>query len=226
MGIITPVPDVIANNDSTAEEVSAGTHDISKQTNVYGRIIIARHGKPDKDRELGPKLTHREYIEWWAGYERASLKQDGQGPSKKLLEATKNAPIINASIRPRSIQTAQAIANGRDIVQNEIFVEAPLPPPEWSDFWKFLPKRWNLFARISWCFGNSGGQESQVEARIRAANAADLLISQAATGEDVVLTAHGWFNRMMRPELKRRGWKCRYDGGDSYWSFRIYEKLG
>ena len=25
------------------------------------------------------------------------------------------------------------------------------------------------------------------------------------------------------PELKKLGWKCVRDGGDSYWSFRVYE---
>ena len=39
----------------------------------------------------------------------------------------------------------------------------------------------------------------------------------------VALFAHGWFNRMLRPELKRQGWTCVRDGGDGYWSWRRYE---
>jgi len=31
---------------------------------------------------------------------------------------------------------------------------------------------------------------------------------------------------MMRPELKRLGWRCVADGGDKYWSFRVYEFRG
>ncbi|ACT58877.1 histidine phosphatase family protein [Hirschia baltica] len=209
------------DNHISASKLAGSMGDSS---NKFGRIIIARHGKPAKDRELGPRLTARQYLDWWASYEQASLKDDGQGPSKQLLEATKNAPFINTSIRPRAIETAQAIALGREVRQDSIFIEAPLPPPDWSDFWKFLPKRWNVISRVSWCFGHSGGQESQVEARKRAKDAVEKLINQAASGEDTVLAAHGWFNRMMRPELKRRGWKCTHDGGDSYWSFRIYEK--
>lgn len=211
----TPDDNVSAVNSASPEKSSAVG---------FGRIIIARHGKPEKDREVGPRINSAEYLEWWASYERASLKDDGQGPSANLLAATKNAPFINTSIRPRAIQTAQAIANGREVRQDPIFIEAPLPPPDWPSYIKMLPKRWNVISRVSWCFGNSGGQESQVDARIRAGLAAEKLIEQASSGEDSVLAAHGWFNRMMRPELKRRGWKCRKDGGDSYWSFRIYEK--
>jgi len=208
------------HSETTIPPVSRANTQVSK----VGRIIIGRHGRPDKDRELGPRLTATQYLAWWASYEEASLKDNGQGPSKRLLEETGSAPFINTSIRPRAIQTAQAISQGREVRQNAIFIEAPLPPPNWPDFWRFLPKRWNVISRVSWCFGFSGGQESQKEARIRADEASDVLIAQAESGHDSVLAAHGWFNRMMRPELKRKGWKCTYDGGDSYWSFRIYEK--
>ena len=71
---------------------------------------------------------------------------------------------------------------------------------------------------------HADGDEHISETRIRADKAAEKLI--AASGDhDVVLAAHGWFNRMLRPALKKRGWVCRRDGGDSYWSFRVYEKL-
>ncbi len=209
------------NHTDVSKGIASST---GQSSDKYGRIIIARHGKPNKDREIGPSLTASEYLDWWASYEKASLKDDGQGPSTKLLAATENAPFINTSIRPRAIETAHAIANGREVRQDPIFIEAPLPPPNLPDLIKFLPKRWNVISRVSWCFGNSGGQESQVEARMRAASAVEKLIEQAASGSDSVLAAHGWFNRMMRPELKRQGWKCVYDGGDAYWSHRIYEK--
>ena len=66
--------------------------------------------------------------------------------------------------------------------------------------------------------------ESLEQAKARAEQAADKLVEASMSGEDVVLAAHGWFNRMLRPALKARGWRCRHDGGDGYWSFRIYEK--
>jgi hypothetical protein len=29
---------------------------------------------------------------------------------------------------------------------------------------------------------------------------------------------------MLRPQLKKLGWENVHDGGDKYWSYRIYEK--
>jgi hypothetical protein len=49
-------------------------------------------------------------------------------------------------------------------------------------------------------------------------------MAEESGGRDVVLAAHGWFNRMLRPHIKRRGWVCVHNGGDKYWSYRIYEK--
>jgi dimethylsulfone monooxygenase len=60
------------------------------------------------------------------------------------------------------------------------------------------------------------------EAEARAALAAEQLVRAAQEGS-VALFAHGWFNRMLRPELKSRGWVCVRDGGDDYWSWRRYE---
>ncbi|MFN3313950.1 MAG: histidine phosphatase family protein, partial [Hyphomonas sp.] len=67
--------------------------------------------------------------------------------------------------------------------------------------------------------------ESIAEARLRA-NAAARHLHEASEGGKVYLAAHGWFNRMLRPELRRLGWVCVHDGGDQYWSYRVYEYRG
>ena len=193
------------------------------QKQDWGRIIVVRHGRPVPDRDAGPRLTWQEYRDWWANYERSPLA-DGQEPSAGLIKEAKEAPFIFCSIRPRAIETAQALANGRPIVRDEVFVEAPLPPPQWKDNRRFLPRTWNKIARISWLLGHANGEEPIETTRERASEAADKLVTAAGTGDDVVLAAHGWFNRMLRPELKARGWRCIRDGGDSYWSCRVYEK--
>jgi broad specificity phosphatase PhoE len=125
-------------------------------------------------------------------------------------------------MRPRAMQTADRLAKGREVRRDPMFNEAPLPPPRWRT--RHLPKTWNKIARVVWLMGHHDGDEHVREARKRAGKAADLLIEAAAEGRDVVLAAHGWFNRMVRPELKKRGWSCVHDGGDKYWSYRIYQK--
>ncbi len=193
-------------------------------TGRSGRIIVVRHGRPNLNRNEGPRLNWREYRDWWAAYERASL-DEGQEPPRRLIHAVRDATTIFASIRPRAIETAQAFAGDRTIETCDLFVEAPLPPPRWPENRRFLPKTWNIIARLSWMMGHADGDEPISEAQQRAGKAVSKLISTAETsGSDVVLAAHGWFNRMLRPHFKRNGWACVRDGGDSYWSFRIYEK--
>ena len=87
---------------------------------------------------------------------------------------------------------------------------------------RYLPKTWNILARAAWLNGHALDGESVVQARLRAMEAAQKLHT-ASVDTKVYLAAHGWFNRMLRPELKKLGWKCVHDGGDSYWSYRIYE---
>jgi broad specificity phosphatase PhoE len=64
--------------------------------------------------------------------------------------------------------------------------------------------------------------ESKAEAKVRAEAAVATLTAQALRGQNVLLCAHGWFNRMMRPVLKRQGWREVEDHGDEYWSYRRY----
>lgn len=188
-----------------------------------GRIVVVRHGRPSLDREAGPRLDWRAYRDWWSSYEACSLA-DGQSPPDELKRHASGDPVFFSSVRPRAMETAAMIAGDKAVTKSALFNEAPLPPPRWSDRRKYLPKTWNKIARLAWMMGHAGGEESAQDARRRAAEAAKVLVDAAADGRDVVLAAHGWFNRMLRPQLARLGWTCVRDGGDSYWSFRVYEK--
>ena len=189
-----------------------------------GRIIIVRHGRPALDREAGPKLDWRAYRAWWARYEAGSLAE-GQSVPQGLKSMISKEALIFSSIRPRARETAMLLSSGHEISHVEIFNEAPLPPPRWSDRRRYLPKTWNKVARLAWLIGHrEEGEEHVAETRERAEKAVDLLIEAAGDGRDVILAAHGWFNRMLRRPFAMRGWRCIRDGGDSYWSFRIYER--
>ena len=185
-----------------------------------GSIVIARHGRPDADRKV--KIDWRGYIEWWAAYDRAGLRE-GQTPPENLIAQAQHADLIYASTLPRAIRTAEAVAGGRDIITDPVFVEAPLPPPPvWG---KRSPRAWGVWARASWWLGNAAGGETKEQAQVRAEAAVATVAAQALRGQNVLLCAHGWFNRMMRPVLRRQGWREVEDGGDSYWSYRRYEKV-
>ncbi len=183
-----------------------------------GWIVIARHGQPDADRTV--KLTANQYVDWWSAYDRTGLKA-GETPPDCLLHYGNSADVVFASTLPRAIRTAEAAAPGKQIILDPIFVEAPLPPPQIPGL--RTPELWGAWARASWWFGNHKGQESRQQAELRAEAAAATLISRALRGENVLLCAHGWFNRMMRPALRNQGWREIENKGDRYWSHRRYE---
>lgn len=182
-----------------------------------GPIIIARHGEPDADRRA--VMDWRGYVDWWAAYDRAGLKP-GQVSPPSLVEQASLTDTLYSSTLPRAIETARATVGNRPIEHDALFVEAPLPPPSLP--WKMQARTWGVFARCSWWLGFSRDGESRAQAEVRAAAAAEKLV-QAAQSGGVSLFAHGWFNRMLRPELQRQGWTCVRDGGDGYWSWRRYE---
>jgi broad specificity phosphatase PhoE len=188
-----------------------------------GPIIVSRHGRPALDRNVGPRLHWQDYIDWWARYELGPLA-DGQDAPQALRDTVKDADIVFASARLRAQQTADSAAPHLQAIYDPVFNEAPLPPPKLHGF-RALPKTWNVLARTVWLTGHSLDGESVAEARARAKLAAGKLHDAAADAK-VYLAAHGWFNRMLRPELRALGWVCVRDGGDSYWSYRVYEYRG
>ena len=185
-----------------------------------GSIILARHGRPDVDRSV--HIGWRDYIDWWANYDLSGLAP-GQTPSDALIAAAAGADVIFASPLSRARETAERVADSKPVTLDPIFVEAPLPPPQIPG--RRRPGYWGVLARVAWFYGHSGGRESRHEAEIRAEAAVATLTARALRGENVLMCGHGWFNRMMRPVLRAQGWRCVRDGGDSYWSFRVYEKV-
>jgi broad specificity phosphatase PhoE len=186
-----------------------------------GGIVLARHGEPALSRKC--KLSASEYRDWWALYEAGGILA-GQVPPDHLKETAARAGIILTSTRLRSIETAQALAEGRDMTHQEVFIEAPLPPPPWPDFIKFSPRTWGVISRFCWWFGGHGGQETRPEAQQRAIEASKQLTELALRGDDVLVVAHGFFNTMVGLELRRLGWRKVKGRGWRYWSTRYYEK--
>jgi len=184
---------------------------------------VSRHGRPALDRTKGPRLNWESYIGWWAAYEAGGL-EEGQTAPEKLKAEVADADIFLTSSRLRAHETMASAAPGKEARQLPLFDEAPLPPPR-LDWLKMLPKRWNVLSRIVWLGGHALDGENVHEARARAREAAYMLHETALEGK-VYLAAHGWFNRMIRKELRKLGWRCTRNGGDKYWAWRSYEFRG
>jgi broad specificity phosphatase PhoE len=185
-----------------------------------GSIVIARHGQPHADRTV--RIDQRGYRDWWANYDLSGLHPD-ERPPEALVRLARESDVIYASTLTRAMHTAEMLAEGRDVITDPVFVEAPLPPPPiWG---RRRPGAWGVWSRVAWWMGRHDGQESRPEAEVRAEAAVATLASQALRGRNVLLCGHGWFNRMMRPVLKRQGWREVEDCGDRFWSYRRYEKV-
>ena len=183
-------------------------------------IIIARHGKPALSRKI--QLTWREYRDWWKDYDSGGLAEKQKIP-KKLKALAENADVVISSSLLRARESAE-LASGRepDFIYDEL-IEAALPPPHLGSM-KFRPKTWGTWARIAWYWGWPDGMESHGEARARANKMCDVLASHAKDGKTVYVSAHGWFNRMLKGSLMKRGWKCVSENGDLHWSHRRFER--
>ncbi len=184
-------------------------------------ILIGRHGKPALSRKVW--LSADGYKKWWQAYDEGGLEANQKIPRKLLNKVAKIDYIISSPLR-RAHETALAIAGEREIAIDDIFVEAPLPPPPIPEIIKFRPKIWGFIARCTWFIGLNYNSESHEEAKKRANLAAQRLVDLAQQHGSIALFAHGWFNRMMRPYLLSQGYKCVEDGGDWHWSYRVYEK--
>src|SRR5579871_4895619 len=186
-----------------------------------GAVILARHGEPALSRRC--RLSADQYREWWADYEMGGLA-DGQEPPPALKQAAEQAGLIIASTRLRSVETARALSCGRAFAEDPIFIEAPLPPPHWPGWLKLSPRSWGVISRFWWwMFNHHDQQESRAEAQARADEAARQLVALAATGQDVLVVAHGFFNTMVGVALRKLGWRCTVDGGFRYWAARRFE---
>lgn len=182
-------------------------------------IVLARHGEPALSRDI--KLSAAGYRDWWARYELGGLKLD-QTPPDGLLAIARQADVIFASVRPRAVETAEAVVAGKHFVRDPMFVEAPLPPPPLPGFIKFGPRTWGVIARIAWWLGHNEGGETRSEAEQRAHAVALRLIAATETEGDVLVLAHGYFNHMVGVALKRLGWKLVENRGFKYWAMRRY----
>ncbi len=190
-------------------------------TKPRGSITLARHGEPALRRDV--RLSAAQYRDWWARYE-AGRPEGGQTPPAALLAAARAAGVIVASTRLRAIETAQALAGERDFTLDEALVEAPLPPPDLPTWLKLSPRYWGVVARTWWWFFNHHeGQETRAQADARADRVAGKLMAMAASGDDILVLAHGFFNTMVGRALKKSGWRCTLDQGFQYWSARRFE---
>lgn len=183
---------------------------------AWDTVILVRHGKPSLSRRI--KLTGREFRDWWLRYDEGGIKPDQKVPKKVKHWAQQADRVVSSPLR-RAVESADLAASRSPDEEWLELVEAALPSPSLGPL-RFRPKTWGTIARIIWVIGYSDGMESRAEARSRAEAACDKLEAAAEGGKIIYVQGHGWFNRMVKGSLMKRGWRLKSQNGDLHWSRR------
>ena len=188
------------------------------------RVILVRHGRPALP--LRPRTSHHGFRDYIDAYEAAGLDPESL-PPRELSDLVKELDHIFTSDRPRSHQSAQALAPHAELQADPLFAEAPLASPRIPLLKMRVPK-WAVVARVLWHAGYHPEIENYRKAKHRAARAADILIDKLRqqsekTASAVALVAHGYFNAMIGRQLRQRGFKRTGAHRVRYWNAVTYE---
>lgn len=183
------------------------------------RIILVRHGRPHLP--LRPRTGHRGFADYIDAYEAAGLDPENL-PPQELLDLVKELDHVFTSDRPRSHQSARALAPHATLQADPLFAEAPLAAPRIPLLKMRVPK-WAVVARILWHAGYHPEIEDYRKAKQRAAEAADILTGKVRDGGTAVLVAHGYFNAMIGRQLRQRGFTRTGAHRVRYWNAVTYE---
>jgi broad specificity phosphatase PhoE len=183
------------------------------------RILLVRHGQPHI--ALRPRTGHAGFADYVAAYEEAGLSPANLPPNE-LRDLARELDHVFTSGRPRSHQSAVALAPHAELTADPLFAEAPLAAPAIPLLQMRVPK-WAVMSRLLWHVGFHPGIENARMASRRAAQAADVLIARARKSGVTAVVAHGYFNWMIGRQLVRRGFARTGRHQARYWNTVIYE---
>ena len=183
------------------------------------RIILVRHGRPHLP--LRPRTSHHGFRDYIDAYEAAGLDPENL-PPQELSDLVKELDHVFTSDRPRSHQSARALAPHATLQADPLFAEAPLAAPRIPLLKMRVPK-WAVVARVLWHAGYHPEIEDYRKAKHRASEAADILTGKIRDGGTAVLVAHGYFNAMIGRQLRQRGFARTGAHRVRYWNAVIYE---
>ena len=184
-----------------------------------GRIILVRHGRPAI--ALSPRTSHHGFRTYIDAYEAAGLDPESLPPDE-LSDLVKELGHIFTSDRPRSHESAKALAPHATLEADPLFAEAPLASQRIPRLKLRVPK-WAVVARVIWHAGYTPELENYRKAKHRAGQAADILIEKVRNGGAAALVAHGYFNAMIGRQLRQRGFTRTGAHRVRYWNAVTYE---
>jgi broad specificity phosphatase PhoE len=183
------------------------------------RVILVRHGRPAIS--TNHRTSHRGFRAYIDAYEAAGL-DPASVPPEEVQDLLKELSFIYTSDRPRSQDSARALAPDAELIADPLFEEAPLASPRIPLLRVKVPA-WAVMARILWHAGYHPEIENYRRAKQRAKRAADILTRRAREDGVSALVAHGYFNAILGRELRRRGFRRIGSHRVTYWNAVVYE---
>jgi broad specificity phosphatase PhoE len=183
------------------------------------RVILVRHGRPAISTDR--RTSHRGFRDYIDAYEAAGLDPTSV-PPEELQDLMKELTAVYTSGRPRSLDSARALAPHAELIADPLFEEAPLASPR-IPLVKLGVPAWAVMSRILWHAGYHPEIENYRRAKVRAKRAADILTIKAQENGTAVLVAHGYFNAMIGRELARRGFRKTGYHRVRFWNAVTYE---
>ncbi|MGB7999206.1 MAG: histidine phosphatase family protein [Anaerobacillus sp.] len=170
-------------------------------------ISLIRHGK-SLCRASEP-LSYRSFKDWMIEYDHVGAAEEDAYPSDSIEKVLSSELVFTSDLK-RSVQSALLLSPALTPKSDTTFREVELPTfIHVPDTIKVKPNVWAVILRVMWFLGYSKGCESFTSAKKRAVQAALKLSEAAKEHTSIVLVGHGFFNKMIAKELKRRGWRSR-----------------
>jgi len=187
----------------------------------YLRIVLVRHGRPAI--ESSPRTGHHGFRRYIDEYQEAGLDPLST-PPEELLDLVKGLNAVHTSDAPRANDSARTLLPEAELIADPLFAEAPLAAPR-IPLLKMKVPLWAVMARIMWHAGYHPEIENYRRAKLRANQAADILIDRAECNEGVaVLVAHGYFNAMIGRILRKRGFRRTGSHRVRFWNAVVYQQ--
>jgi broad specificity phosphatase PhoE len=184
------------------------------------RIVLVRHGKPAI--ATNPRTCHRGFRTYIDAYQDARL-DPGSLPPAELVALVSGSDWVFTSPAPRATDSARRLLPEAELIADPLFEEAPLASP-CIPLLKMKVPAWAVMARVLWHAGYHPEIETYKRARLRAAEAAEILLGRAAKDSGVaVLVAHGYFNAMIGRVLRKRGLRRSGMHRAAFWNAVVYE---
>ena len=184
------------------------------------QIILIRHGNPEIDKNgwFGYKAA-RNYI---IAYDTVAVRPFDNPPV--ILEVNEDVKIFSSCLF-RAYDTAMKIFGEEyDINVDSAFIEfqreiTPLP--------LILPiKGWTGISRFFWMIGlHSSDIPGFKSEKSRARMDAGILEKAAKEYRKVVLVGHGFLNKYIVRDLKKKGWDHSFNGGNDYLAVQVLTKI-